>query len=313
MTIPIALVGVGKIARDQHMPTIAASAHFHLAGAVSRHSRDLDVPTHSDLSALKAAVPELAAIAVCTPPVDRLALLREAFSLGLHVLMEKPPAKTLAEAEMFAPAAGKANLTLFQSWHSRYAAAVEPLRKWIAGQTIRRVEINWLEDVRVWHPGQEWIWSPGVGVFDPGINALSILTEIMPSDLSLRESLLSIPANRSAPIEASLMIDASAGHEISARFSFDQRGPQRWTIDIETATARATLLDGGARWAIDGVEQPVEDERPEYARLYDRFAVLIARGESDIDLRPFRLVADAFLLAETRRTSEFAWDSPEGL
>ncbi|KFG89502.1 D-galactose 1-dehydrogenase [Sphingobium herbicidovorans NBRC 16415] len=309
MSIPIALVGVGKIACDQHMPTIAASAHFHLAGAVSSHASDLSVPVRGDLTSLKSAVPDLAAIAVCTPPVDRLRLLKEAFSLGLHVLMEKPPAKTLAEAEMFAPAARNAGRTLLQSWHSRCAAAVEPMRRWLVGQTVRHVTINWLEDVRVWHPGQEWIWSPGVGVFDPGINALSILTEILPSDLSVRESLLSIPANRSAPIAASLMIEASAGHDVSVQFSFDQRGPQSWTIDIETATERATLLDGGSHWAIGGVEQPLEDDRPEYARLYDQFADLIANGESDVDLRPFRLVADAFFLGETKQAPNFLWDS----
>ena len=51
---------------------------------------------------------------------------------------------------------------------------------WLAGRTIRRVECTWKEDVRVWHPGQAWIWEPGIGVFDPGINALSVLTRILP-------------------------------------------------------------------------------------------------------------------------------------
>jgi len=36
----------------------------------------------------------------------------------------------------------------------------------------------------------------------------------------------------------------------------------------------------------------------EYPRLYQRFAELCARSESDVDLRPFQLVADAFLVGE---------------
>ena len=47
---------------------------------------------------------------------------------------------------------------------------------WSSGRII------WKEDVHHWHPGQRWIWEPGgFGVFDPGINALSVLTEILPT------------------------------------------------------------------------------------------------------------------------------------
>ena len=42
------------------------------------------------------------------------------------------------------------------------------------------MRIDWRESVRKWHPGQEWVWEPGgFGVCDPGINAMSIFTEIM--------------------------------------------------------------------------------------------------------------------------------------
>ena len=309
MAIPIAIVGVGKIARDQHIPTILADPRFRLAGAVSRHATDLGVPIRASLAELKAEVPDLAAIAVCTPPVDRLALLEEALGLGLDVLMEKPPARTLSEAERFAAAADAAGRVLFQTWHSRFAGAVEPARQWLATRAIRGARIDWLEDVRVWHPGQEWIWDAGVGVFDPGINALSILTHIFPSGLTISESRLSFPANRASPIAAELGIVSDAGPAIAVRFSFDQRGPQTWTITVDTAEGQLTLLDGGARWAIDGVEQPLADDRPEYARLYEHFAGLVEQRASEVDLRPFRLVADAFLLATREEVGAFAWDS----
>ena len=46
---------------------------------------------------------------------------------------------------------------------------------------MKRLLVTWKEDVRHWHPGQQWIWEAGgFGVFDPGINALSIVTKIMP-------------------------------------------------------------------------------------------------------------------------------------
>ncbi|MFX5656779.1 hypothetical protein ABTE24_21610, partial [Acinetobacter baumannii] len=52
----------------------------------------------------------------------------------------------------------------------------------------RKVKVIWREDVRHWHPDQEWIWQPGgLGVFDPGINALSIVTEILPQAMFLKQ------------------------------------------------------------------------------------------------------------------------------
>jgi hypothetical protein len=45
----------------------------------------------------------------------------------------------------------------------------------------------------------------------------------------------------------------------------------------------------------------------EYPRLYARFAELIAAGESDVDIRPFQLVADAFLLGKRSSSAPFAF------
>ena len=40
----------------------------------------------------------------------------------------------------------------------------------------------------------------------------------------------------------------------------------------------------------------IESAEGEYASLYRHFAELVARGISDVDARPFQLVADASLL-----------------
>ena len=67
-------------------------------------------------------------------------------------------------------------------WLKSCAPAVPAARAWLAQHRPVAAEIVWKEDVRHWHPGQAWIWEPGgLGVFDPGINALSILTEILPA------------------------------------------------------------------------------------------------------------------------------------
>ena len=97
-------------------------------------------------------------------------------------MLEKPPGATLAEVHALEASPQAKGLTLYATWHSRMAHAVAPAKAWLADKTITRAHITWREDVRKWHPGQDWVFEPGgMGVFDPGINALSILTEILPA------------------------------------------------------------------------------------------------------------------------------------
>lgn len=299
----IALAGIGKIARDQHIPTIAASDRFELVAAVTGHEPPENIPGFHTIGEMMRSVPDVQAVSICTPPRGRLGLVADAFEHGLDVMIEKPPAATLSEAEAFAGLARKAGRILYATWHSREAAGVGPARRWLEGKRITRVTCHWKEDVRVWHPGQAWIWEPGIGVFDPGINALSVLTRILPAPLLLQSAELRFPSNRDAPIAADLDY-VHDGAPLRVEFDFDQRGPQTWDIHVETDDGKLTLSMGASQLAIDDIPVDV-GEVPEYAGLYRRFAELLECRESDIDLTPFRHVADAFLLGRRATTIPF--------
>lgn len=303
--IRIALAGIGKIARDQHIPTIAASDRFELVAAVTRHDPPEGVPGFTSIAEMMAAVPDIQAISICTPPRGRLALIEEALAHGLDVMIEKPPAGTIAEAAQFQPLAEAAGKILHATWHSREAAAVEPAREWLKGKTIQKVICNWKEDVRVWHPGQEWIWEPGIGVFDPGINALSVLTAILPSPLELQSAELRVPENRAAPIAADLAYHMG-GKPVEVAFDFDQKGPQSWDIIVQCDEGELQLSMGASKMAVDGQAVELPDD-PEYARLYRHFARLVDARQSDADLTPFRHVADAFLFGTRKQVDAFNW------
>jgi predicted dehydrogenase len=196
-------------------------------------------------------------------------------------------------------------VTLFASWHSRHAAAVAQARAWLEGRSLRKVTINWKEDVRRWHPGQTWIWQAGgFGVFDPGINALSILTEILHEPVLLSRADLEVPSNRQAPIAATLALRTAGGTPIEAVFDFRQTGPQSWDIAVEAEDGGMLLSDGGNRLAIDGAVQASPPER-EYPTLYRHFVDLVRSGRSDVDLVPLQLVADAFLCARFEAVAAF--------
>jgi D-galactose 1-dehydrogenase len=302
--IRIGLVGVGKIARDQHLPVIGASPDFTLAAVASRQGTTDGVPNHRTLSEMLAARHGLEAVALCQPPQARFEAALAAIEAGLHVFLEKPPGASLAEIGLLAAAARARGVSLFASWHSRYASGVEPARRWLAGRRIRAVSIAWMEDVRHWHPGQDWIWDAGgMGVFDPGINALSIATHILPP-FFLTGATLSVPENRQAPIAADLRFADAAGTPIRAVFDWRQTGPQTWDIRVETEDGVLVLSRGGAVLTIDGRDQPLPPEA-EYRGLYDRFAALVRSGASDVDLNPLTHVADAFLRGERRLVEAF--------
>ncbi|SSC68724.1 Gfo/Idh/MocA family protein [Ciceribacter selenitireducens] len=303
--ISIALVGIGKIARDQHIPSIAEGSDFDLKAAVSRHGKVEGIENHTDFGAFLATRSGIRAVSLCTPPEVRFDMARKAIAAGHDVLMEKPPATTLGEAEALADLAREAGVTLFATWHSRFALGVAPAKAWLADKAIRSISIVWKEDVRRWHPGQAWIWEPGgFGVFDPGINALSILTEIVPGRILVEKASLSFPANRKQPIAADIAMRTLSDAPVSAVFDWRQEGPQTWDITVETDQGTLRLSKGGAELFFDGIENTAGPDR-EYAGIYERFAALIRARQSDVDFQPLRLVADAFLCAERLEVEAF--------
>jgi D-galactose 1-dehydrogenase len=303
--IRIAIVGFGKIARDQHVGAIAATPGAVLAAVASRNAALPGLPHFATIEELLEKGPEIDAVSLCTPPQVRRAQAAVALAAGKHVMLEKPPGIGVAELDPLVAMAANAKRTLFATWHSRHAPAVEPAREWLATRRIKSVHIIWKEDVRVWHPGQTWIWEPGgLGVFDPGINALSILTRILPKPVFVTAAELAFPANCQSPIAANLTLTDIDGMAVTAEFDFRQTGPQSWDIVAETDQGRMTLSRGGRIMEVDGkVVADAPDE--EYRELYRRFVKLAAAGERDVDLAPLRLVADAFLLGKRNIVEPF--------
>ena len=301
----IALIGIGKIAKDQHVPAIAASPDFTLAATVSRHGTVDGVEHFGDIDALLAARDDIRVISLCLPPVPRFEAAQKALRAGRHVMLEKPPGATLAECYTLEKLAAQNGVSLYATWHSREAEKVAAAKVWLADKTLCALKVTWREDVRRWHPGQDWIWQPGgMGVFDPGINALSIVTEILPHDIHLTDAHLLVPENCQTPIAADLGFAHPQGAEVTASFDFRQEGDQIWSIEAVTTEGTLCLHDGGARIEIDGDAPPQDDDAPlsdEYPRLYAHMARLITRGGIDMDLRPMIHVCDALSLG--RRTA----------
>src|SRR4051794_17638307 len=87
----IAIVGFGKIARDQHVPAIAATPGAALVAVASRNASLPGVPHFRSLEDLLRDGPEIDAVALCMPPQVRRAQAATALAARKQVVLGKPP------------------------------------------------------------------------------------------------------------------------------------------------------------------------------------------------------------------------------
>ena len=303
----IAIIGFGKIAADQHVPSIMGNSRFRLVAAASPNITPQDgIATYRDHREMLERE-ELDAVAVCTPPSIRYEIARDCLAAGLHTLLEKPPGVTLGEVEVLERMAAEREVTLFTTWHAQDNPAVTAAAQALTGKRVASMHIGWKEDGRKWHPGQQWIWrAGGFGVFDPGINALSIATRIFPGQLVLRSAELFVPENKQAPIAAELKLTSpEADGELSAVFDWRYSEGESWTLEVETTDGlQLTLAEGGARLSVNG-EPRASAGPPEYEAIYARFVDLIDERRSHVDMEPLRLAADAFLAGSRTMVEPF--------
>jgi D-galactose 1-dehydrogenase len=311
--IRLGIIGFGKIARDAHLPALTAHGDYDLKAVVTHSGCDqAGVRCFDTADAMLAEMAgQLDAVTISTPPGPRYAIGRQCLAAGLDLLLEKPPTTTLGEIEELASEAERCRRVMFATWHSQHAAAVEQARAVLAGKRIAAMRICWHEDVNKYHPGQDWVWEPeGFGVFDPGINALSIASRILPAKLILEDAVLRIPENRQQPIVAKLTMSSPvADGPIHATFDWCPAIEDEWTITVELADGRfVELRRGGAELLLNGKPQPATGPG-EYPAIYAEFAHLVAERRSRVDIEPLRLVADALMIGRREVAPRFEWRS----
>ncbi|MEO8348558.1 MAG: Gfo/Idh/MocA family oxidoreductase [Acidobacteriota bacterium] len=126
--VRLAVVGVGHLGR--HHARVAASLagirvvgiHDHHPGRAEEISREFSLPVLADLAAV---ADEAEAVVVATPTVSHAEVAGFFLDRGLHVLVEKPIASTLAEANDLVARARRAERVLQVGHVERYNPAIE--------------------------------------------------------------------------------------------------------------------------------------------------------------------------------------------
>ena len=305
--INIAIVGLGKIAQEQHVHAIKMTAGLDLVATVSGSSSLQGISNYHTLAELHKSGLRVDAVALCMPPVPRYSIALEAIEYGYHVLLEKPPGISINECQALIAAAKESGVTIFAAWHSKYAPLIGRARDWVGEFGCDRFEMAWKEDVYKWHPGQLWVTEAGgFGVFDPGINGLSILVELLDEPLVPSKVSFLKPKNWATPIAASFQLLGRGGLIGSVEVDWRSKGDEIWDIRLFSGKRSLHLSDGGARLVVDGeILCPAKECGNEYESVYRDFYLLLKSDDSAFDIRPLELVADLFLSAIWDEVKDF--------
>ena len=142
------LVGTGHWARITHAPALASTDGIEFAAVWGRNASaaaDLaaryGATAHRDLSAFLA---EIDAVAFAVPPDVQAPIAIRASSAGKHLLLEKPIAISVADADALAGAVDRARVASVVFFTARFQADV---RAWLARVTVTG---GWAGGSAVW-------------------------------------------------------------------------------------------------------------------------------------------------------------------
>lgn len=182
MTLNIAVLGPGGIAREKLLPALRAAEGARLWSVLSRdRGRAAEVadafgaaapePAFDDLDRLLAD-PALDAVIVATPDGLHAPMTIAAAKAGKHVLTEKPMTTAPEAADAMIAACAQAGVTLAVAYHLRWHRGLRGLHAGaLAGRfgTLRHMRVQWswrAEDDADWraHDGlARWWGLSGVG------------------------------------------------------------------------------------------------------------------------------------------------------
>lgn len=342
------IVGYGEIARKAHTTALLGRSAGDCRIVAIVDTRDVEIlhippdlshiPIYKTLARAVRNHPEINVASICTPPLATMDLAYEAVeTFGLHVLLEKPPGDYTRLPKLQELATHRDNpLTVFTANHSTAPPGLPHILEWIQtmhannnseDSGIAHIYVEWKEDVRKWHPNQEWVTTrQGMGVLDMAFNPISLLVKVLPSavPLVLEEAALVRPSNWESPIAGTIKM-RSGNILIHAAFDWRYQAnydePEEvWTMTFtahsnkwedDNAPVRVMRIqDGGAQVYINDKRVTTEPTAeysigPEYVNLYETFVQLMNIKACYVDTTTPRLIEEILERATWTISAEY--------
>lgn len=211
----IGLVGAGPWASDTHAPALAAHRGVDFVGVWARRPEAVErfgAPVYPSYPALLDAVD---AVAFAVPPAVQSAMATHAAQMGKHLILDKPIAANLAEAQELAEAVDAAGVGSVVMLTRRFAPETREFladaaqHHWAAGAGM------WLSGaaLRGQYSASPWRHDQGA-LFDVGPHVLDLL------DAALGKITKVVLASRDRPSDTwQLVLDHAGGARSTASLS----------------------------------------------------------------------------------------------
>lgn len=191
--VKIAVIGAGHIAQVVHIPIWKKINHVELIGVCDKVAAKakwvaerFHIPSHHTDPEFFFKSPEISAIDICTDTGTHKALAIAALAAGKHVIVEKPMAKSYADAKAMAEAASKYNRHLMVAMNVRFRREAIALKSFIDANELGQVyyaRSGWLLKRNLASASNSWLYdrnkSGGGVLMDLGIQMLDVAIWLM--------------------------------------------------------------------------------------------------------------------------------------
>ena len=273
------IVGAGMVAR-YHAAAIERTPGARLvaicredAARASEAAAQFGVPCESNVAALLAR-PDVHAICICTPSGQHAAQTIAAAREGKHVLVEKPMALTLADADAMIAACRESDVRLGVALQRRTEPQFQELRAAIeAGElgqlTLGAVSVPYLRpqsyyDSAAWRG--TWALDGGGALMNQGIHLLDLLLWLMGDVEEVQASAATLTHDIEVEdcVTAALRFANGALGSVMATTSAAPGFPHRVEVYGDRGGAQ---IEGEqiARWEIVGQEPRTQNQEPRTA------------------------------------------------
>lgn len=283
--VRIALIGCGAIARRLHLPLLQASGAadvvaFASGRLASAEAARADWGSGDVVERWEDAVgrDDVDAVVVCTPNHLHAPVAIAAAEGGKHVLVEKPMATTLADADEMIAAAATAGVVLVPAQNVRFAAPFVA-----ACDAVARGDVGDLVAVRAafghagpdaWAPEATWFRDPerasGGALLDLGVHVADLLRAVAGDEVVEVAAMVDRPAPGAIDEAAQVLVRFAGGATGAFHVSWQARpGPDhqltifgtKGTLHLDGATPltlRRSTGDAPEVLAVgDAVPEPV--------------------------------------------------------
>lgn len=272
MTLRLAVIGCGAIARRAHIPAFKASEDVDVVAFASRSLSSAQTAASEYGSGevfddwRKVFELDIDAVDICSPNALHADQAVEAARAGKHVLVEKPVACTVDQADQMIAAARDAGVVLRVAHNVRYVPAIQAARLAIAVGRVGEIKA-----VRAsfghsgphdWAPESAWFTDPqlsgGGALIDLGIHIIDVVHHVT----GLRAAEVNAMTYGDGPVEdsAHVIVKFGSGAGGSVNASWVTRPAPDFALMI-FGTNGTLRLDARGKPAIrtaSNEEQPLE-------------------------------------------------------